>query len=182
LVAEIFLQRTRAEQVEPVYRKFTKRFPEPAKLARSSVRELSELMKPLGLAWRAELLHQLSDVLVSDYSGIVPNQEDKLLKLPGVGSYIASAYLCFHCGRCTEIVDNNVVRFYGRLFGFDTNAETRRSKAFRQLAREMISKRSARKFNYALLDFTRKVCAPQPRHKLCPFTELCEYHSSHPPS
>ena len=41
-----------------------------------------------------------------------------LLKLPGVGEYIASAFRSFHFGKREFIIDSNVVRLYGRFYGW----------------------------------------------------------------
>jgi len=49
--------------------------------------------------------------------GHVPDEMEELLELPGVGRYIASAVLCFGFGRDVPIVDVNVARVLGRVFG-----------------------------------------------------------------
>lgn len=71
------------------------------------------------------------------------------------------------------IVDSNVVRFYGRFFGFETGAETRREKAVLELADRITPRKSFKDFNYSLIDFTRLVCKPKPLHEICPVSEKC---------
>jgi A/G-specific adenine glycosylase len=50
------------------------------------------------------------------------------------GSYIASAYRSLHLRERDFIIDSNVIRLYGRFFGFSTDSETRRKRSFLELA------------------------------------------------
>jgi A/G-specific adenine glycosylase len=176
-VAEVLLQRTRAEQVVPVYLNFIRVFPDPASLARANIPEIEKVIAPLGLRWRARFLHELGKELVA--CGYVPADLTLLRKLPGVGSYAASAYLSLHAGMRVPIVDSNVVRFYGRFFGFQTGPETRRDKHLFELADSLTPKRSFRRFNYAVIDFTRAICRPKPLHDICPVAKRCIFYHKH---
>ena len=59
LVAEVLLQRTRAGQVIPVYKRFLEEYPTPASLGEASEDDVYKLVRSLGLRWRAPLLHRL---------------------------------------------------------------------------------------------------------------------------
>ena len=175
LVAEILLQRTRAEQVIPVYREFVTRFPHPASLAEAGVSQVEAVIAPLGLKWRAKLLPRLGRKLI-DAQPATPSDMRSLLEVPGVGPYAAAAFLSLHAGRRAPIVDSNIVRLYGRFFGFHTGPETRRNKTLLQLAELITPQRNYRDFNYALVDFTRAICRPRPHHQLCPLAARCSEH------
>ena len=101
-------------------------------------------------------------------NGRVPDDYRTLTEVPGVGPYAAAAYLSLHTGKRAPIIDSNVVRLYGRFFGFDTGPETRRNKALIQLAERITPKRKFKEFNYALIDLTRAICGPRPDHDICP--------------
>jgi len=174
LVAEVLLQRTRAEQVVPVYLNFISVFPNPASLAQTSIPDIEQVIAPLGLRWRAKFLNELGKELVAD--GSVPADLASLQKLPGVGPYAASAYLSFHGGRRVPIVDSNIVRFYGRFFGFRTGPETRRNRQLLDLADSITPKRAFKRFNYAIIDFTRAICRPKPLHDICPVAKRCAFY------
>jgi len=174
LVAEVLLQRTRAEQVVPVYLNFVRVFPNPTSLAQTNIPDIEKVIAPLGLRWRAKFLHELGKELVA--GGSVPADLVSLRKLPGVGPYAASAYLSFHVGRRVPIVDSNVVRFYGRFFGFRTGPETRRDKQLFELADSVTPKRTFKRFNYAIIDFTRAICRPKPLHDICPVAKRCAFY------
>jgi len=173
LIAEILLQRTRAEQVLPVYRKFIKEFSSPVKLAAAKTPDIRRTIKSLGLTWRAMQLKKLGVFLMKLYGGKVPCNYEKLIGLPGVGPYAASAFLSFHCGKRYPIIDSNVVRLYGRLFGLEVGPETRRSKIMKDLANAMTPEGDFKAFNYALLDFTGKICKMKPDCIRSPLKWIC---------
>ena len=91
LIAEVMLQRTRAEQVVPTFNEFRVRYPSPAALARASNEELAGLVEPLGLHWRARLLHRLARE-IARMDGALPLDQPALEALPGVGPYAAQRH------------------------------------------------------------------------------------------
>lgn len=175
LVAEILLQRTRAEQVIPIFKKFCEEFPDVSALAQSSGTIIREIIAPLGLHWRAEQLLALGVFLENQRSGKIPDQYEELIKIPSVGPYAASAYLSLHRNIYSPIIDSNVVRFYGRVFGFNTDTETRRKKWFHEIATLLTPKRQFRVYNYSLIDFTRAICKSRPNCEKCPVRGKCHH-------
>jgi A/G-specific adenine glycosylase len=170
LIAEIMLQRTKAEQVERVYMEFARRYKTPEDVLEDTEDHLLSLLRPLGLYWRSKTILKL--VAELHVKGI-PTDLGDLLDLPGVGPYAAAAFLSFHRGHRAVIVDSNVVRLYGRYFGFVTDPETRRFKQFLDLADRITPRRDFRKFNYALLDHTRMLCKHKPLCPRCPLNGNC---------
>lgn len=174
LVAEVLLQRTRADAVPAVYEEFMRRFPNPAHLARASEEEIARVMYPLGLRWRVPLLSALGKRLVE--LGRIPRDYEQLRALPGVGPYTAAAWLSFHGRGRGVLIDSNVVRWICRLLAReDCNAETRRRRWLREFTERVTPHRAVKAFNYALLDFTMNVCVPgRPRCEVCPLAaQLC---------
>ena len=173
LIAEILLQRTRAEQVAMVFHDFTVRFPTPEALAEASVSDIETEIYSLGLRWRAKSLSKLGK-RVAESNGVIPTDIQQLLKLPGVGPYVASAFLSLHAGVRSSVVDSNVVRFYGRYFGFDTDSGSHRQYFVCELSNRITPARTYRRFNYALLDFCRTVCRPRTDHRNCTLAQRCK--------
>lgn len=174
LIAEIMLQRTKAEQVLPVYESFAKRYPSIWAAANEDPDKIRQLFQPLGLRWRTEKVLRLIRELGSKEEQI-PDTPDKLIKLPGVGTYIVNAFLSTHRGVKAPIIDRNAVRLWSRIFGFNTDPETQRKKWFIKLAERMTPEEDFRQFNYAVLDFTRMICRTKPACDKCPITIHCEY-------
>lgn len=169
LVVEVMLQRTKAEQVEPIFLEFVERYPAPEDYLADTE---SNVFAHLGLPQRREWLKALAQELSNND---IPTNRDDLLKLPGIGDYIASAFHSLHMNRHDRIIDSNVVRFYGRFFGFETHGETRRKRWFIQLAERLTPARVHRDYNYALLDFSMTICAPVPQCANCPLRRKCKF-------
>lgn len=167
LAAEIMLQRTRAEQVVPVYLEFAARYLTPSDYLKD---ERADVFASLGLKWRGKQFRMLAERL-SERG--MPADKNELLELPGVGPYIASAFRSLHLGIRDVIIDSNVVRLYGRFFGLETDAETRRRKWFGEVAEQLTPENDFRDYNYGVIDFTRAICRPAPKHNECIIRDRC---------
>lgn len=170
LVAEIMLQRTRAAAVVPVWNDWEQSFPTPQAILDSPRRSIRVSFQSLGLGWRVDFLIKLAEKLkVTE----IPENKADLMKLPGVGDYVSSAYLSLHARVREPIVDSNVVRWISRMTGISTDSETRRSKWIRELADEMTPIKRYREYNYGVLDLTMTVCKTRPLCVRCPVADYC---------
>lgn len=178
LMAEILLQKTRAENVEPVWREVTSEYPQPTDLAEADFEELEGILRPLGLSKvRAEALIDIGENLVRSSLGTVPNTLDGLLELREVGRYTANATLCFGFDRPRPIVDANVERIFERAFGIDPPRETHKDDWIWEFAAEAIPSGRHAEWNEALLDFGAQVCGPDtPDCPSCFATSYCEFY------
>lgn len=174
LIAEILLQKTAAEKVEPIYEEFLSTYPSPAELAEADRDELADIIYSLGFQnQRSKALVSIGQTLQNSH---VPDDAERLLELPYVGRYAANATLCFAFGEPRPIVDANVVRIYNRIFDTDFDY---RDKAAWQFAAEILPEDNAREFNLAILDFAAEICAPKtPNCEECFFTDQCSYYQS----
>lgn len=172
LAVEIMLQRTKAEQVLPVFEDFCKRYPEPELYYRDTD---ANIFNSLGLQQRNREFKLLAKELSIKN---IPESKELLLQLPGVGEYVASAYLSLHRNKRAVIIDSNVVRLYGRFFGFCTDSETRRKKWFIELADVLTPVRNFYYFNYGLLDLPRNICKTKPDCNKCPLKKKCKYYNT----
>lgn len=113
------------------------------------------------------------------YGGIIPNERDKLLQLPGIGEYTASAVLSFAYGKPEAIVDANVARIIIRFYGIEPSRyEARRSPEFWEQAWRLVSQDSKRshKINWALLDLGALICkSRKPKCDECPLNSNCAF-------
>lgn len=175
LVAEFFLQRTPANRVAKFYPSFLKEFPSPETLAAADPKYLEQFGRRLGLKKRMTWLLDSAKMICREYGGKVPHKSEELMKLPGVGSYTASAVLCFGFRRNISIVDANVVRVVTRIFGLPKPHKVNNS-AIQETARELIPKGRAAAYNEALLDFAAILCKKLPQCDMCPLTNLCHYY------
>jgi A/G-specific adenine glycosylase len=178
LFTEIMLQRTRADQVVPVYSEFINRYPTFEDLARAKKSQVVALFSKLGLTWRAKNVFKLIRVLESQYRGRVPSDVEMLRELPAVGLYVAKAVSCYAYGTKLVPVDTNVVRVISRLFGLPGQVDSaRRSRSVTKLADSLAPEANFQDFNLALLDFAAKVCRPKPLCEICPLQKQCHFYS-----
>ena len=176
LVAELLLQKTNAATVAPIYQKFIDRYPTLNALAVAPVEDVTSLLRPLGLSFRADRLCQLTQVIMERYGGNIPTTETQLLQLPGVGKYTANS-VCVHAfGQPKAVLDTNVARILERFFGFEGDRVKSRCPKLQLAADKLAPKTKVSVWNLALLDFGAAVCtARNPRCAECRLRQLCEY-------
>lgn len=179
LVAEIMLQQTNADKVEPVYTEFINKFPDPKALAQSDMQDLKEELKPLGLEYRVARLKNMAQKLVMEHNGKAPSTEEGLKALPGVGQYIANAVLCFAYSERIALVDVNVIRLYSRVFGIKSRTKRPRDdKEVWVFATKMLPEVNFREYNFALIDFSAQICTLKRTNCVeCPVTDICLYYT-----
>jgi len=172
-IAELMLRRTRAEQVAPVYQSFVSRYPSLSDAARADPADIQAILSPLGLRWRAQNAVDFIREASVRYGDEVPTDPESLQTLPGAGPYVASAVSCFASGGRDALIDANVVRVLGRVFGLPIHGEARRRKAMRDLARAAVDPQRPADYHYALLDLGATVCtARRPKCGGCPLAKF----------
>ena len=175
IVAEIMLHRTKAEQVERIYESFLKKYRSIHDIYKTPLDELMWDMSSLGLSWRGRLMHEMARYIVEECDSQIPSSKEKLLKLPGVGPYIASALMCFIYEKPEPVLDTNTVRVIGRLHGIRISDSSRRSKKFESIMRSYLKYGRPRDFSLSLIDLAALVCTAgeSPHCEMCPVGEWC---------
>lgn len=139
---------------------------------------MKKLLHPLGLNWRVERIIELIDFLEKELDGKVPEDYDKLKELPGVGSYAASAVMCYAFHKPIMAIDVNAVRIISRIFGLRYTKHTKGGKKIREIANSLAPACRARDLNLCFLDFGALVCtAANPRCSDCPVNSYCAYYA-----
>ena len=181
LVVEIMLQQTQAERVARFIESFFSRYPTTAVLAAAKRSDLEEQLAPLGLQrQRAAKLLELSAAIEAP-DGQIPRDLEGLKALPGVGPYVAAAYLCVVHQDRVATVDVNLARIIERLFGPRHKVDIRYDPHINGLAAELVEAATdPREFNWAALDLGAMVCRPRkPRCPECPLLQVCPGSGHH---
>jgi A/G-specific adenine glycosylase len=175
-VSEVLLQRTKAETVARFWPEFVRRFPSWQSLAASSVSEIEEVLKPIGMSkQRAPRLFALARI-ASRWRGRFPKHRDALEELPGVGQYIANAILLFCYREEQPLLDVNMARVIERFFGPRLRADLRYDPYLQRLAKGLVSHGSPIQINWAVLDFAALVCrSANPLCALCVMRDKCRF-------
>lgn len=174
LIAEIMLHRTQANQVKEIYEDFIIEYPDFCSICRTDPDIISFELEKLGLHWRAKLLYKLSCKICEEFDGNIPTKKNDLIQLPGIGHYIASAFLCFAYNQPYPLLDTNTIRILGRVFGLKITDSSRRSKQYENLMYSFLSSGNCKKFSLSLIDFGNSVCTPRtPLCDECPINQFC---------
>lgn len=176
LIAEMMLQRTKADQVAGIYNEFIREYKSPEEILRSEKASIIKLLQPLGLNWRFENFIEVSKALVESHNGTVPDNREELKLLPGVGDYIAGIVLSLAFNKNEWVVDSNVVRIFKRYFGMQTTKEGRRDSHVITTAKLFSAESNAKEANLGLIDFGAIICLPKkPKCNECILKCDCEY-------
>ncbi|MFN0144921.1 MAG: hypothetical protein ACKVT1_00305 [Dehalococcoidia bacterium] len=171
------VHRTRARQAELVWTEFVRQYPSAGSAAAATDDTLLNVLRPLGLHWRACNIVRAVRVLAGDPAAI-----QTLRALSGVGHYATAVVETVCYGRAAPIVDANVVRIYSRFFGLSLGDGIRRNRRFHDLALSMLPQTpSGRiKWFWALMDLGGTVCVTSaPRCEECPVAARCHFATSH---
>ena len=174
LVSEFMLQQTQASRVVPAYRRFLKRFPTVAALARASRADVIRAWRGLGYNRRAVALSEAAKSIVCDHGGRVPSDAGSLARLPGVGPYTAAAVASLAYGAAVPAVDTNVRRIVARAL-LGTESHEASPVRIKKAAEDWLDPRDPAGWNQALMDLGREVCRPTPRCSACPLENHCVF-------
>ena len=175
-VSEIMLQQTRVSAALPYYERFLAALPDIPALAACEEEKLNKLWEGLGYYSRARNLHRAAQVLVNDCGGEFPNTREKLLRLPGVGDYTASAIASIAFGEPEPAVDGNLLRVAARVGGIAEDIMGARvRKRFRAMLTESIDCERPGEWNQAMMDLGAMICLPNgaPKCEVCPLFDQC---------
>ena len=176
LVAEFLLQRTDADTVAPIYETFLSQYSTLDQLATAPVENIAELLKPLGLFFRAERLSSAARIIKEKYKGIIPQVEGELLKLPGIGKYTARSICSQAFARPVAVLDTNVARILERFFGIKGGRIKSRCQILWNAAETIAPDREVGQWNLTLLDFGAIICtARNPQCSECPLASRCNW-------
>ena len=174
IIAEVLLQRTRAETVASFFPEFIREFPSWKRLSDASVPRLQRYLQPIGL-WRrrAASLHSLATIMAKR-NGRFPRSREEIETLPGIGQYITNAILLFCHGIPRPLLDVNMARVLERVFGPRKLADIRYDPYLQELARKVVRCKSPARLNWAILDLAAMTClARKPRCDECPLVSTC---------
>ena len=172
LVAEKLLQQTTYGHVLKVYDVFFEKFPNIQTLAQAEVLDIEDTIRRLGFQrQRAKQFKDISSAISSEHGGKIPSNREALLKLNGIGNYVANAVLCFAFNKDEPIVDMNVRRVVGRYFGW----KKVKDKEIEKRLRKLIPKGKAKQFNWGIIDFSALICSRKPKCRICFLFDVCSY-------
>lgn len=165
LVSEVMLQQTQTDRIAKRYPGFIEHYPTPEALASASVEELLGDWKGLGYNRRGLNLKRAAQMIVDRHGGEVPQEDDALRSLPGVGPYTAAAVRAFAFGEPVVLIETNIRRLF--LYVFFAGEDEVPDRPVLERIREALDESDPHAWYYALMDLgsAMRTWVPNPNRK-----------------
>lgn len=173
LIAVILSAQTTDKQVNVVTKDLFRDYPDAASLAAADPEAVEEIIRRIGMyKTKAKNIIAASKILVEEYGGEVPEDFDRLVKLPGVGRKTANVVLAVGCGVPAIPVDTHVFRVANRI-GIVQEKDVLKTEL---ALMEQLPKDSWIDMHHALIWHGRRVCkARKPECDACSIADICRY-------
>ena len=179
VIAEVLLQRTKAETIAKFFPNFLKDFPNWKSLENSNVKKIEKYLIPVGLyRQRSKRLMGLAQEMVRR-NGRLPKDRKELESIPFMGQYIANAVELVIFNEPSPLVDVNMARVLERYFGKRKMADIRYDPYLQKLSYKVVNHKNAKEVNWAVLDYAALVCtARNPKCSNCIFSTNCNFYKT----
>lgn len=179
LVFEVMSHQTPLSRVQPVWTQWMHRWPTPVELASASPADILTAWDRLGYPSRALRLHECARVVAERPDSQLPQSQEELLALPGVGPYTSSALASFRFHQRVPVLDTNVRRVIHRVFrgvaaapvGQPTKTEVAHATSLLPESGEETAQ-----WNLELMEFGALACTQRrPTCRECPLRVECSW-------
>jgi endonuclease-3 len=177
LVAVILSAQCTDKRVNLVTPALFKEFPDEDHLASALPEDVFSFIKSISYPNnKAKHLVGMAKMLKNDFKGVVPDQTEQLIKLPGVGRKTANVISSVVYQKPAMAVDTHVFRVSERI-GLTLNAKTPLASE-KQLVKYFPKNLIARAHHWLILH-GRYICiARKPKCEACGITGYCKYYST----
>lgn len=173
-ISEVMLQQTQVSVVIPYFERWMKRFPTVKSLAEASEEEVIKEWEGLGYYSRARNLHQGARHVLKNYGGNIPDGEEELSQIKGLGPYTVGAIRSFAFHQRAPAVDGNVIRVLARYLAIKEDiSQSSTGKLFRQILEQILPDSEPWVANEALIELGATVCGRVPKCESCPLKKSC---------
>ena len=173
LIRTILSQRTRDENTDQATDNLFSKYKDIYEIAEAPTEDVQELIRPAGFyRVKAGRIQEVSQILIDQYGGVVPDTLEELVKLPGVGRKTANCVLVFAFELPAIPVDTHVHRISNRIGLVSTkNPDETEIELSKIVPKELWIK-----LNDLMVQFGQNICKPiSPQCEACPISYLCDY-------
>lgn len=176
LVSCIMSLRTKDETTYPTSVKLFKEADTAKKIASMPLAKLKKIIRPVNYyKTKAERIKKISQQIVKDYGGKVPEDFDELMKFKGVGRKTANLVISEGFGKPALCIDTHCHRIPQRLGWFTSKSPY--ETEFKLM--KMLPKKYWKTFNPVFVRFGQNICRPiKPHCWECPITKYCKYYKT----
>ena len=162
-------------RVNIVCRELFAKYPTLDSLAEAPLEDIEKVVRPCGLyRTKADSIKRACMMVRDDFGGVVPDNMDDLLFLPGVGRKIANLIIGDVYGKPALVADTHCIRICGRFGMYPTDLKD--PTKVEMIMKELIEPSEQSDFCHRIVQFGRDTCsARSPKCEGCPLSELCGY-------
>jgi len=166
LISCILSLRTKDTTTGPAAKRLFKMAKTPKAMLKLSNKKIEKLIFPVGFyPTKAKYIKKTCRILVEKYNSKVPDKEEELLKLPGIGRKCMGIVMCYGFGKNSHIpVDTHVHKLTNRL-GW---VKTKTPEKTEQELIKIIPRKYWHDLNNLLVTHGQNVCVP-----VSPFCSKC---------
>ena len=176
LIGTILSARTKDETTTKVVTVLFAKYKNAKELANAKLKDIEKIIKPIGFYHvKSKRIIEVAKIIHSQYKGIVPDNLDTLVKLPGVGRKTANCVLVYAYDKPAIPVDIHVHRISNRLGLVDTKTP----EDTEQELMKKIPKKYWIDINDTFVMYGQNICKPiSPMCDVCKIKRNCKYYKS----
>ena len=162
-------------RVNIVCKELFREFPTAKTLAYGDIEKIEMIVKPCGLfRTKAASIKEASRMLVEDFGGVLPDNMDELLLLPGVGRKVGNLLLGDIYGKSVVVCDTHCMRICGRLGMYKEGFKD--PNKIEIILNELIPEGEGSDFCHRIVEFGRQYCPARGFDcSSCPLSDLCRH-------
>ncbi len=180
LIGTILSARTKDENTAKVVRALFARYRNARELAGAKIGDVERIIRPIGFyRVKARRIVEVAKIVDSEYGGVVPEDIDKLVGMPGVGRKTANCVLVYAFEKPAIPVDIHVHRISNRL-GL---VETKTPEETEQALMELVPRRHWLRINDTFVMYGQNICKPvSPMCGVCQIRAECLFYRNSVPA
>ena len=174
LIGTILSARTKDESTTKVVKVLFSKYKNPKELANAKLKDVEKIIKSIGFYHvKSKRIIEVAKIIDKKYKGIVPDDLDSLVALPGVGRKTANCVLVYAFEKPAIPVDIHVHRISNRL-GL---VKTKNPEETELELMEKIDKKYWIEINDTFVMYGQNICKPiSPMCDVCKIKKECKYY------
>jgi endonuclease-3 len=176
LIGTILSARTKDENTARVVKKLFAIYKTPNDLASAKTRDVEKIIRPIGFYHvKAKRIIDVAKLIKTNHGGLVPDNLDELVQLPGVGRKTANCVLVYAFEKPAIPVDIHVHRISNRLGIVDTKTPEQTEQQLMQ----KIPQKYWLEINDTFVMYGQNICKPiSPMCHVCKIRKFCKYYKT----
>ncbi len=176
LIGTILSARTKDETTTKIVKALFLKYKNPKELANAKIKDVEKIIKSIGFYHvKSKRIIEVAKIINAKYKGIVPDDLETLVELPGVGRKTANCVLVYAYEKPAIPVDIHVHRISNRL-GL---VNTKNPEETEQELMKKIQKKYWIEINDTFVMYGQNICKPiSPMCDVCKIKKNCKYYKT----